>query len=336
MAERRVAEIVGQRHRLAEILVEPQRAADGAGDLRHLERMGEPRAVVVALVIDEDLRLVLQPPERRRMDDAVAVALERAAAGRFRLGDAGGRGSATAGWHRAPAPRVATTPRPRSANLLEDAARFYAFRVAATTSWPPSSIVVASGDGQLFSACRALRRDEIKPDHDHQPGAQGATHQLGVRNRGVQPGGDGAGLHHFDQLAAGIDLVEAPVARHHLAGDPADQGGADQAEPWEAVEDLGDQRGADDDDGDRDHQADHDQGEVAPGRGGDGDGVVEAHHRVGDDDGPDRGPDVVVRLDVGAFLLLDHQLDADPEQQRAAHQLEVGHGSAASRSRRRR
>src|SRR5580765_4013196 len=48
-------------------------------DLRHLERMGEARPVVVALVIDEDLRLVLEPPERGRMDDAVAVALERAA-----------------------------------------------------------------------------------------------------------------------------------------------------------------------------------------------------------------------------------------------------------------
>ena len=57
-----------------------------ARDLRHLERMGEPRAVVIALVIDEDLRLVLQPAERRRMDDAVAVALERAARRRLRLG----------------------------------------------------------------------------------------------------------------------------------------------------------------------------------------------------------------------------------------------------------
>src|SRR5690348_3717112 len=60
MTERRMAEIVGERHRLAEILVEPQSAADGACDLRDLERMGEPRTVVIALVIDENLRLVLQ------------------------------------------------------------------------------------------------------------------------------------------------------------------------------------------------------------------------------------------------------------------------------------
>src|SRR5262249_29949775 len=86
MAERRVAEIVRQRHGLAEVFVESQRAADAAGDLRHLDRMGEPRAVVIALVIDEDLGLVLQPPERRRMDDAVAVALEGAARRRLGLG----------------------------------------------------------------------------------------------------------------------------------------------------------------------------------------------------------------------------------------------------------
>src|SRR6202012_2507339 len=60
----------------AEILVEPKRAADRARDLRHLERMRQSRPVVIALVIDEDLRLVLQPPEGSRMDDAVAVALE--------------------------------------------------------------------------------------------------------------------------------------------------------------------------------------------------------------------------------------------------------------------
>ena len=77
MAERRVAEIVRQRQRLGQILVETERAADRARDLRHFEAVGQPGAVVVALVIDEDLRLVVQPPKRGRMDDAVAVALKR-------------------------------------------------------------------------------------------------------------------------------------------------------------------------------------------------------------------------------------------------------------------
>ena len=86
MAERRVAEIVGERQRLGQILVEPQRAADRAGDLRDLQAVGQARAEVVALVIDEDLGLVFEPAERGGMDDAVAVALEAGAGAAFRLG----------------------------------------------------------------------------------------------------------------------------------------------------------------------------------------------------------------------------------------------------------
>ena len=37
--------------------------------------MRQARAVVVALVVDEDLGLVLEPAEGRAVDDAVAVAL---------------------------------------------------------------------------------------------------------------------------------------------------------------------------------------------------------------------------------------------------------------------
>ena len=40
MAEGRVAEVMGQGQRLGQILVEPERARDGAGDLRHLDRSG--------------------------------------------------------------------------------------------------------------------------------------------------------------------------------------------------------------------------------------------------------------------------------------------------------
>ena len=85
VAERRVAEVVGQRQRLGQVLVQRQFAGDRAGDLRHLDRMGQPRAVEVALVVDEHLGLVLQLAERGRMDDAVAVALERRARRRLRL-----------------------------------------------------------------------------------------------------------------------------------------------------------------------------------------------------------------------------------------------------------
>jgi hypothetical protein len=87
MAERRMAEIVGERQRLGQILVESERAGERARHLGDFERVGEPGAVMVALVEDEDLGLVLEPPERGGMDDAVAVAAEGAAAcaGRLRM-----------------------------------------------------------------------------------------------------------------------------------------------------------------------------------------------------------------------------------------------------------
>ena len=79
VAEGRVAEVVAQPDRLGEVLVEAQRARDGARDLRDLERVGQPRAEVVALGRDEDLGLVLEAPERLGVHDPVAVALQRRA-----------------------------------------------------------------------------------------------------------------------------------------------------------------------------------------------------------------------------------------------------------------
>ena len=64
MSKRRVPEIVRQADGLGEGLVDAQRTRDGAPDLRDLERMRDSRAVQVALVIDEHLGLVDQPPER--------------------------------------------------------------------------------------------------------------------------------------------------------------------------------------------------------------------------------------------------------------------------------
>src|ERR1035437_3802288 len=53
--------------------------ADGPADLRHLHRVGQPRAVEIVFARQEHLRLGLQLAEGMRMDDAVAVDLERAA-----------------------------------------------------------------------------------------------------------------------------------------------------------------------------------------------------------------------------------------------------------------
>ena len=93
VAERRMAQVVRQRQRLGQVLVERQHAGDGAGDLRHLEGVREAGAVVVALVEHEHLRLVGQAAERGGVHDAVAVALEGGAHGAGGLGvePAGGR-----------------------------------------------------------------------------------------------------------------------------------------------------------------------------------------------------------------------------------------------------
>ncbi len=75
--ERRVPHVVPEPDRLGQVLVEPECPRDDPRDRSRLERVRHPRAVVVALRVDEDLRLALQATEGLRVDDAVAVALER-------------------------------------------------------------------------------------------------------------------------------------------------------------------------------------------------------------------------------------------------------------------
>ncbi len=55
--------------------------------------MGDARAIQIAFVIDEHLRLVDQPAEGVRVDDAVAVALELAAVLAAAARESGGRGT---------------------------------------------------------------------------------------------------------------------------------------------------------------------------------------------------------------------------------------------------
>src|SRR5215213_2965628 len=92
VAEGRMAEIVAERDRLGEVLVQPERASDAARDPARLQRVREPGAVVVALRRDEDLRLVLEAPEWLRVHDPVAIALERRAMVGVRLGLLADRG----------------------------------------------------------------------------------------------------------------------------------------------------------------------------------------------------------------------------------------------------
>src|SRR5450631_3180503 len=86
MTERRVAEVVPHDDRLGERFIEAERAGHRAGDLRHLERMRDARAVVIPLGGEKDLRLAGQAPERLRVNDAIAIVLEDRADGIGRLG----------------------------------------------------------------------------------------------------------------------------------------------------------------------------------------------------------------------------------------------------------
>ena len=83
VAKRGVAQVVGQGNRLNQVFVQVQRSGDGPAQLRHFQRMGEPGAEQVTLVVQKHLGFVDQAAKRGRMDDAVPVAL-KVGAGRRR------------------------------------------------------------------------------------------------------------------------------------------------------------------------------------------------------------------------------------------------------------
>ncbi|MPN05154.1 hypothetical protein SDC9_152404 [bioreactor metagenome] len=74
VSKRRVPEIVPQRDCLRQVFVEPQRAGDRPRNLADLQRMRQPRAVMVALRREEHLRFVLEPSEGLAVENAVPVA----------------------------------------------------------------------------------------------------------------------------------------------------------------------------------------------------------------------------------------------------------------------
>src|SRR5579859_1951220 len=87
MREGRVADVVDQGQRLGEILVESKHGSDSAGDLRDLDGVGQAVAEMVGESGREHLGFGFKTAEGARVDDAVAVALERVAVRvlRFRI-----------------------------------------------------------------------------------------------------------------------------------------------------------------------------------------------------------------------------------------------------------
>ncbi len=79
MAERRMAEVMGQRDSFAEFFVQVKRFANRSGDLGNFNTMCQPCAVILALVVGKHLGFPVQTTECRRMDQPVPVTLKRRA-----------------------------------------------------------------------------------------------------------------------------------------------------------------------------------------------------------------------------------------------------------------
>jgi hypothetical protein len=79
MTERRMTEIMSECQSLREILVEAECACKRAGNLGDFQSVRQSCPVVIAFVIDKDLRLMRQTPERRRMYDPITVPPESVA-----------------------------------------------------------------------------------------------------------------------------------------------------------------------------------------------------------------------------------------------------------------
>ena len=77
--------VVGQGQGFGQILIEPHDTGNGPCHLGYLNGMGEPGAVMVALVIHKNLGFMLQAAEGGGMDDAVPVPLEGRARRAFSL-----------------------------------------------------------------------------------------------------------------------------------------------------------------------------------------------------------------------------------------------------------
>ncbi|GJE41889.1 hypothetical protein AEGHOMDF_1059 [Methylobacterium soli] len=121
-------------------------------------------------------------------------------------------------------------------------------------------------------------------------------------------------------------LLHQPVGGDHLARDPAEQPAPEPDQDREPVDQAGDQARADHQQGHRQGQADDEEFVVALGGARHRHDVVEAHHRIGHHDGPDRPPQAGMLPDLAiALVLAPHQLDRDVQQDEPAHHLQQRH-----------
>ncbi len=209
-----VAAVVPERDGLGERDVEPQRPGDGARDLGHLERVGQPGALVV-LGEHEDLGLARQATERRWRGGCGRGRARSRSATRRVLRAAAVRRHRRRGWRRARAasPRVPRARRGRRATRVLGAPTWVrqapdrygraSRRVpgAQGRRSPPSSLpsgrCVPSRRARRFRSCHAVSRVAVT---SRRPGLgpEAAT-------RGVTPGGRAYRHHPHPQGARGGD-----------------------------------------------------------------------------------------------------------------------------------
>jgi hypothetical protein len=76
-----MTQVMRQCNGLNQVFVESQVASNGATQLSDFQRMGQPRAEEIALVVQKNLSFVNQPAKSRRVHDPVAVTLKSRARG---------------------------------------------------------------------------------------------------------------------------------------------------------------------------------------------------------------------------------------------------------------
>src|SRR5579871_4989251 len=136
-------------------------------------------------------------------------------------------------------------------------------------------------------------------------------------------------LHDKFQIQIWIETAEEEfderIAGEDIARDPAENTRAAPDQDRKALEECQDQGAAGDDDRNADRKPDRQQHVMPLGDGGDRDHIVEAHDEIGDENDPDRAPQILDRLGRVFFVvpLRREQLDGDPEQRERAYHAQI-------------
>src|SRR5262245_61093810 len=117
------------------------------------------------------------------------------------------------------------------------------------------------------------------------------------------------------------------IVGDHVARDVSQYSSPEPDDPHVAGHEPGQDAAPPDDERQRQADAEDHEDQVAVGRRGDGEDIVEAHRDVGEDDDPDglseRG---TAPHELPRFRARTHQLDGDPDQQEPAREPDEGDG----------